>query len=294
MAGVADQIFQGSHLSGAGEMVGKVQSYKSPFITEETDQVVRQIPPVGCHRPGIGMGRHRRHFAGHQDFPGPFIIEVAGVYDHMHTFHGFDDFPSLLRNPPVFSFHAIGKSDFIGIVPGERHEADAILIQLFQLLHAACRHFAPFHGKKSPYFPLFLRFPYILPAPDRAETGMICFQFPPKNGQQVLIPLPEIRRFLPVHPEGEILDEAASLFQLLQVYIERIFHESPLLRMVMELGDGVAVEINIFHGALPHKTKSAGHEDPRHADNMKFFLYHTIGQREAQGAAEGFLQDFAP
>ena len=204
------------------------------------------------------MGGHGRHFAGHEDFPGALVVEMAGVHDHVHGFHGFNDFPAPFRNAPVFSFHAVGKSDFIGIVPGERHETDAVFVHALQLLHAAACRFTAFHGKEGADFPLFLRFPQVLPAADGAEEMVPCFQFSSEGGKEVLIPPPYIRRLLPVHPEGKILDEAASPFQLLQVNVERILHEGPLLPMVMEFGNGITVEIDVFHGALPQKIKGAG------------------------------------
>ena len=276
---MADDTVQGGYVFGARKMVGKVQADKAALFTEETDKVIGEVPSVAGDGAGVGVGRHRRHMAGHKDFPGALIVQMTGVHNHMEIFHGFHHFTALFRNA---SFHAIGKPDFIGIVPGESHKPHAVFVHALQLFHAAPCRFSAFHRKQGPYLSLFLRFPQILPAADGADETVPGFHFPAEGAQQILIPFPHIRRFLLVHPEGKILDEAAPFFQFLQIHIKGILQKAPLLGMIMELRYGIAVEINVFHSTAPIKSKRRRFLQPPPCRYVLVFLYHTIGRDHVQ------------
>ena len=255
MPGMADDIFQLCFFRIPGEMVGKIQAYEAPFLSEEMNQVIRQVPLMGCYRPGVGVGRHGRPAAMEKDAPCSFVIEVACIHHHMQGFHGLHDFPAFSRDTLVLSFHAVGPADFIGIVPRKGHEADAVFVDLMELFHGTPHHFSSFDGKEGPDFPILLGLPDIFPTMNRLQPVFIESRFFFPCGKEIFITAPHIRVLLPVHPEGEVLDEAASFFQLFQINVEGIFQKIPLFPMIMDFCNRIAVEIYILHGSPPECKK---------------------------------------
>ena len=67
-----------------------------------------------------------------------------------------------------------------------------------------------------------------------------------------------------------------------QIHIKGILQKTSLLRMIMELRYGIAVEINVFHSTAPVKSKRRRFLQPPPCRYVPVFLYHTIGWEHVQ------------
>ena len=249
---MAGDVRRPAHGVISQEMGIEVHPHDPAPVRQGPDHLVGEVPGVVPEGPAAGVAGQEGPPGCPAEVPEAVIPQMGHVGEDMEPLHLRQKFKAPVREPAPL---AVGKAQLVGVVPGEGHQPDPQGVEAPQQVRVSPEHRPLLHGEKGPDLSPGPGLLQVGEGEDRAEevpVGLCRLPEEVRLGQSLR---QGVRRPLFVHKEGEGLEKIAAVLQLFQGKMppgsgpEGVVPARPAVRQ--QAGEGVAVEVDEGHGAVP-------------------------------------------